>query len=587
MISQIHNQQQKSGKTGQRPVVVALYDVRRMETEDLLANKQARRRPLFHAFFLAGAGLVLVVTIVVLSVLLAQAHRTKDYNANTPMSECPWSDELDALKEVTYSMWRTSRVNLATRARTQLGQDASLFFLVGNKEVTRNNDVTFDFRQDSTFLYLTGANMPEYSVAIYSPAFAPPDPPPAPITTLFVPAPTDRYAVWYGNVFNKLELKAKYDVNEVMYTNELELYLSRLPSPPPTVYSCNNGNPLPSLILNSTLYVNSTYLDGLINTARTVKSAQEVSLLLLLNKISSYAHESLMKAVAARVSASPSSFPSDAPSSTVTGDTTDAAQQTDDEPVQEPSNTSDSYLYEYELESYFKYLSGVCGARDQAYPPIIGSGPNGAVLHYIANDRALRINDLVLVDAGAEYLGYASDISRTFPVNGKFSPSQTVAYNIVRQTQMDVIAAVRPDVSWATLNTLTRTALTSYMQREGLLKCDVPTLLNLNMSTYFLPHSVGHTLGLDVHDTTVVTLRAGNVITIEPGLYFNDYLLQTAQNNTRVASCVSWDRIDAYRNTGGIRIEDDLLVTSTGYQMMTTVPSDIPSIQALMAGQNP
>jgi len=204
------------------------------------------------------------------------------------------------------------------------------------------------------------------------------------------------------------------------------------------------------------------------------------------------------------------------------------------------------------------------------------------VLHYVANNRKLQQGDLLLIDAGAEFWGYASDVTRTYPVNGIYTSAQKVAYDIVRNTQLAVMQSVRPSVSWTTLNNVCRGNLTLQLMSFGFLTGDYNTLMNLRAYSYFLPHSVGHTIGLDVHDSQPATLAASMAITVEPGLYFNDALLATARNNTSLNGYINWNLVNQYLGSGGVRIEDDLIVTNTGSQLITLVPGDIAAIEAIM-----
>jgi Xaa-Pro aminopeptidase len=241
-------------------------------------------------------------------------------------------------------------------------------------------------------------------------------------------------------------------------------------------------------------------------------------------------------------------------------------------------------LFEYEVEGLFLFQCDLCGALQQAYLPIVGSGNNGAILHYIANNEELTDGELLLIDAGGEYWGYGSDITRTYPVNGVFTAAQTLIYNIVLQTQADVAAITKPGVSWTTLNTVARESITRYLLNAGLIQGAFQDLINNAVYNIFYPHGIGHSVGLDVHDSQTTILAANQVITIEPGVYFNSYLLDQALVGTR-SRFIVWDAVNAYRGTGGVRIEDDYVITATGCTPITTVPSSIEAIQKIMSPQ--
>ncbi|MEA3278916.1 MAG: Xaa-Pro aminopeptidase [Pseudomonadota bacterium] len=236
-------------------------------------------------------------------------------------------------------------------------------------------------------------------------------------------------------------------------------------------------------------------------------------------------------------------------------------------------------LWEYQLEAEFVHACAARGGRFQAYPPIVGSGANACVLHYVDNRHQLRDGDLVLVDAGCEYGGYASDITRTFAVNGRFSPPQRDLYELVLAAQTAAIKKVRPGNRWvdphkAAVRTLTR-GLVELGILPGSMK-DVPRLIKEEKYKPFFMHRTGHWLGMDVHDAGEYKLdgkwrllEPGMVLTVEPGLY------------------VPADRDEvpaAYRNIG-IRIEDDLVVTKDGHEVLSAdAPKTIEDVEAMIGG---
>ncbi|MEQ8800939.1 MAG: Xaa-Pro aminopeptidase, partial [Haliea sp.] len=236
-------------------------------------------------------------------------------------------------------------------------------------------------------------------------------------------------------------------------------------------------------------------------------------------------------------------------------------------------------VFEYQLEAELLHEFGSAGARYPAYPCIVGSGPNSCILHYTENARALRKGDLVLIDAGCEYQGYAADVTRTFPVDGRFSRQQRAIYNIVLEAQQAAIAAVRPDNHWNAPHEATVEVITRGLRDLGLLQGEVPELIAAEAYKEFYMHRAGHWLGLDVHDVGDYRvagewrqLEPGMVLTVEPGIYI-------APDNTRVAP--RWRGI-------GIRIEDDVVVTDTGCRVLTGgVPRHPDAIEALMTGPTP
>ncbi|WP_207061598.1 Xaa-Pro aminopeptidase [Motiliproteus sp. SC1-56] len=232
-------------------------------------------------------------------------------------------------------------------------------------------------------------------------------------------------------------------------------------------------------------------------------------------------------------------------------------------------------LYEYQLEAEIHHQFAMGGSRVPAYGTIVGSGANGCILHYTQNQDRLEAGELVLIDAGAELEGYAGDITRTFPVNGRFSDRQRALYEVVLAAQEAAIAAVQPGNSFNAPHEAAVAVLTEGLVRLGLLEGEVDALLAEEAYTAFYIHRTSHWLGLDVHDVGAYrrdgqwrNLEPGMVLTIEPGLYI-------APDD---------ERVDPAWRGMGIRIEDDLLVTGSGHEVLTAgVPKAVAAIEALMA----
>lgn len=231
-------------------------------------------------------------------------------------------------------------------------------------------------------------------------------------------------------------------------------------------------------------------------------------------------------------------------------------------------------MMEYQLEAEFLYEFGKSGSRFPAYSTIVGGGKNGCILHYIENNEALNDGDLVLIDAGAEYEHYASDITRTFPINGKFSPEQRALYDVVLKAQLAAIRNVKPGNHWNQPHEIAVKTLTRGLVELGLLQGDVNELIEKEAYRQFYMHRTGHWLGMDVHDVGDYKvgeawreLESGMVLTIEPGLYVSP----------------DDDSVDVKWRGIGIRIEDDVLVTEKGRRVLTRqVPKDPDDIEALM-----
>ena len=232
-------------------------------------------------------------------------------------------------------------------------------------------------------------------------------------------------------------------------------------------------------------------------------------------------------------------------------------------------------MYEYELEAIVDATFRSSGANGNAFPTIVASGGNATTLHYTTNNSQIKDNTLVLIDAGAEYERYCGDVTRTFPVNGTFTDAQREIYQLVLDAQYAIIDTIRPGVSIDEPHKKSIELLTEGMLSLGLLKGKPKKLIKKEAYKQFYMYRVGHMIGLDVHDVNCVrdtegefkTFEPGMVITIEPGLY-------VAEGTKKVPT----DYLGI-----GIRIEDDILVTESGCEVLTdTVPKEIDAIEELM-----
>ncbi|MCD6061107.1 MAG: family peptidase [Moraxellaceae bacterium] len=233
-------------------------------------------------------------------------------------------------------------------------------------------------------------------------------------------------------------------------------------------------------------------------------------------------------------------------------------------------------LHEYELEAELMHEFLKHGCAAPAYNTIVGSGANACILHYVENTRVMQDGDLVLIDAGGELDHYASDITRTFPVNGRFSPEQKAIYQLVLDAQLAAIAAVKPGVHWNTAHETVVGILTEGLLGLGLLQGSKQECIEKESYRQFFMHRTGHWLGMDVHDVGDYKvenqwreLEPGMVMTVEPGLYI-------------APDCMT---VDPKWRGIGVRIEDDVVVTKTGSEVLTHgVPKEVADIEALMRG---
>jgi len=218
----------------------------------------------------------------------------------------------------------------------------------------------------------------------------------------------------------------------------------------------------------------------------------------------------------------------------------------------------------------------------------VGTGLNSAILHYNENTALIKDGDFIVVDAGCEYLGYASDITRSYPANGKFSDEQKVVYSIVLNAQKQLVAEVKPGLEFRELALHAKKYLIEgLIKAEFLQNCSCAEASAADMLGLFMPHGLGHLLGLDVHDVSIypeTPLQPGMVITIEPGIYFNNFLIDKYLKDETKRKFLNVPLLEKFRNFGGVRIEDDVLVTQDGSHCLTHLAvKEIKEIEQIMA----
>jgi Xaa-Pro aminopeptidase len=414
----------------------------------------------------------------------------------------------------------------------------SVAILPAAREATRSNNTEYRFRQDSDFYYLTGFNEPD-AVAVIAPSEEA-------RYTLFVRPRDKEKETWTGRRAGVEGAKEKFGADAAFPVEEFREKLTEiLDGARNLYYRLGNGNPeLDRTIISQLTLMRSLGRRGvqppqaiidpgaLLHEMRLVKTDEEVALMQRAADIAAEAHREAMKAV-------------------------------------RPG------MKEYEIEALIEYTFRKRGANAPAYNSIVGGGANATILHYINNDAELKDGDLVLVDAGAEYDGFASDITRTFPVNGRFSEAQRDIYQLVLDCQERCIEMTAPGVTLDEMHERSIEILTEGMVRLGLLKGDVKKLIEEEEYKKFYMHRLSHYLGMDVHDVGLYQrdgsprpVEAGIVITVEPGLY--------------VAGDAE-DIPDKYRGIG-VRIEDDVLVTPEGFRVLTSnAPKQTEEIESLMA----
>lgn len=403
----------------------------------------------------------------------------------------------------------------------------------------RNRDADFPFRQDSDFYYLTGFDEPQ-SVLVLIPGREHGE------TVMFVREKDPEKEIWDGFIAGPEGVCESHGADDAFPIDDIDDILPGLIEGTERVYYAMGRNP--QFDQKVMYWVNTIRakvragatppgefldLDHFLHDMRLYKSAAELKIMKKAGEISARAHCRAMQ-------------------------------------VCKPG------LYEYQIEAEMRHEFGMSGAREVAYSPIVGGGANGCILHYIENNQKLNDGDLLLIDAGCEYALYAADITRTFPVNGKFTPEQKALYEVTLAAQQEAMATIKPDNHWNAPHETSVRVITEGLIDLGLLKGSVDENIEKEHYRDFYMHRIGHWLGMDVHDVGDYkvdgqwrVLEPGMVMTVEPGIYVSPH------NN----------RVDKKWRGIGIRIEDDVVVTKTGCDELSAgVPKTVDDIEALMAG---
>lgn len=441
---------------------------------------------------------------------------------------------------------------------------SSIVILEGGKVDMRHcTDHEKLFRQESYFHWCFGVTEADFYGAIDVDSGD---------SILFAPRLPPEYGVWMGKIHELDYFKKKYEVDHVHFNDDIaEVLKKRNPSHLLTLYGLNSDSGSYSKEAKfdgiENFKVNKEILHPQISECRVFKSDLELEVIRYANKISSEAHKEVMKNV-------------------------------------KPG------IYEYELESIFlDYCYRVGAMRIMSYTCICASGHNSSILHYghagEPNSKKLNESELCLFDMGGEYYCYASDITTSFPSNGKFNNKQKVVYETVLKANRAVLSAVKPGVSWLDMHLLADRVILEELVKHGLLKGDVDEMLENRVSATFFPHGLGHFLGIDTHDVggypegherskhsglkslrTVRKMEKGMVITVEPGVYFIDYLIDKAFNDPIQSKYLVKEEIEKYRGVGGVRIEDNIYITENGAELLTDVPRTVQEIEEFMSKNN-
>ena len=424
----------------------------------------------------------------------------------------------------------------------------SIIFLEGAQVMYRyQTDYEFAFRQESNFWYVSGVNEPDCMAIlnIDSKEFH-----------LFVPKRDMQYAVWHGYVKSLNQYRSEYSPDHVHYVDELHEVVKKLE--PSIIFCLDESSQKRFRSHEPEVTTDSEALIEALNDARVIKTDEELKCLR-------------------------------------------KASQVNDEAFKRVIESWKPGMYEYQAKAIFTEVQMSYGLQQDAYNGIYASGPNSAILHYVSNTRQTQDGELFLIDAGFEYKGYAADFSRTFPVNGRFSTYQAALYDVVFTAQKQVIEAIKPGIRMEDLHMMSASTMMEGLLDIGIVKGSLNSIMEANIFALFFPHGLGHFLGLDTHDVGgypkgveridrpgIFYLRArreletGMVITIEPGIYFVPAVLGPALKDPSKQIFLNAKKIHQFMDFGGIRIEDNIVVTKNSYENLTHIAKERNEIERLM-----
>ncbi|MAZ43751.1 MAG: Xaa-Pro aminopeptidase [Legionellales bacterium] len=399
----------------------------------------------------------------------------------------------------------------------------SIAIVLGAKEQTRNRDVHYPFRQHSDLLYLLGFSEPDAALVFIKNTTGS-------VLWFFCREKDPLKEQWDGRRLGPEAAVDALGVDEAFSFNLFSEKVEALSASADQVFLTDDLHE--PLLADCEDKIKP--LGALVHALRQIKDEGELALMQGVAELSVNAHRAAMQACKVG-------------------------------------------LHEYSLEAALEHSVRWQGAQAMAYPSIVASGDNATILHYVENDQSLEDGDLVLIDAGGELNGYAADITRTFPVNGKFSQPQKEIYELVLKAQLAGIEEAKPGSSMVVIQEVINKVLVEGLVELKILTGDVEQLLSEKAQVPYTVHGCGHWLGLDVHDvgayfldekkSNPIPFQHGMVITVEPGLYFKP-------DDTTVP--------EQYRGIG-IRIEDDVYITESGHHVLTEgLEKTVDAIEQLM-----
>lgn len=428
-------------------------------------------------------------------------------------------------------------------------EESAIVYMKGAELMYRNDtDYEFPFRQESNFWYLTGVNEPDFHLILdlkkqeYH---------------LFAPERDAQYAVWHGIVKSKDQLQEEYQPDHLHYENKLPEVMKELD--PEKIYCLDQVQAEFIEKFERELPIDLDTLEDALTHCRVFKTGWELDQMRESARVNNIAHKAVLEAL-------------------------------------EPGK------YEHEMKAVFDYHQIKNGLMQDAYNGIFAAGKNSAILHYVENNRQIKEGDLFLIDAGYEYNGYASDFTRTYPASGEFTSMQATIYEAVLEAQKQVIETAEPDVKMEDLHILAARVMMQGLKDADIVEGSIDDLMEKDIFALFFPHGLGHFIGLDTHDVGGYpkgverierpgikylrmrrTLQPSMVLTVEPGLYFVPALLKPALEDDEASKFLNESKLTDMMDFGGVRIEDNLIITEDGYENMTDVPKERADIEKVMA----
>ncbi|VUZ43823.1 unnamed protein product [Hymenolepis diminuta] len=449
---------------------------------------------------------------------------------------------------------------LSGKAPTKSLDGVYILLQGGTSVMHGGSDVETVFRQESYFHWAFGGLEPDWYGAIEVATQR---------AILFVPQIPEDSAVYMGEQLTLTDIKDRYAVDEVYHAHNInEFFSKKNPSLLLTLFGMNTDSGLMTTEASfegiDKFQVDSSILHHEMSECRLIKSPLELDVIRYAVSMSSAAHRHLMRKV-------------------------------------RPG------MFQFQAESIFQhYCYFYAGMRHVAYTCIAATGCDCAVLHYghagAPNDHEIRDGDMCLFDMGGEYYCYCSDITCSFPVNGKFTADQRLIYEAVLCAVRAVTSRLRPGLCWVEMHKQAEQAMLEHLKKGGLLKGDVNAMMGARLGAIFMPHGLGHLVGCDVHDVggynqgapirpdepglknlrTARVVQANMVLTVEPGCYFIKRLIDQAKSDSKLKEFLVVEEIDRFTDFGGVRIEEDVLVTESGCEVLSDVPRTIEEIEDWM-----